>query len=223
MLAFRNGAWMDPGVTMMGSQQENWLDHAVRASVKAGQTWQVVGFGTVMGNTITPPDALGWLAPDASKRVREYVSSGLAAAKIGLPSNYDSWGGYPAARARFLKGAQGAGANLVVITGDSHNAWAYDLGQDGHAAGVEFAGHAVTSPGYENALARDPKLVAASLVKANPELKWCDTSQRGYMALTITPDRVSNNWLMSDNVKMKSARASVGHMATVKRGRNVMA
>ena len=223
LLAFRNGAWMDPGVTMMGSQQENWLDHAVRASVKAGQTWQVVGFGTVMGNTITPPDALGWLAPDASKRVREYVSSGLAAAKIGLPSNYDSWGGYPAARARFLKGAQGAGANLVVITGDSHNAWAYDLGQDGHAAGVEFAGHAVTSPGYENALARDPKLVAASLVKANPELKWCDTSQRGYMALTITPDRVSNDWLMSDNVKMKSARASVGHMATVKRGRNVMA
>ncbi|KQS02885.1 alkaline phosphatase [Sphingomonas sp. Leaf357] len=223
LATFRDGAWLDPGATMMGSQQEYWLDHALRASVKAGRTWQVVGFGTIMGNTMTPPDALGWIAPDASARTKSYVLGGLTAAKAGLPNNYDSWGGYPAARARFLKGAQGAAANLVVISGDSHNAWAYDLAQDGRAAGVEFAGHAVTSSGYEGALAADPKRVAASLVRANPELKWCDVSQRGYMALTITPERVTNDWLMSGSVKTKSAGATIGHTATVPRGRNVMA
>ncbi len=183
----------------------------------------MVGFGTIMGESMTPPDALDWLAPGAPAYVRGYISEGLAAAKAGLPSNFDNWGGYPAARARFLKGAQGAGANLVVISGDSHNAWAFDLAQDGKAAGVEFAGHSVTSGGYESALTADPKRVAAGLVKANRELKWCDTSRRGYMAMTLTPERVSNDWVMVDSVKTKSAGGVVGYSTTVARGRNVMA
>jgi len=69
----------------------------------------------------------------------------------------------------------------------------------------------------------DPKTVAAGLVAGNPELKWCDTSHRGYMALTITPEKVSNDWLFVDTIKAKSSNAVVGHSATVARGRNVMA
>ncbi|RZM35202.1 MAG: alkaline phosphatase, partial [Sphingomonas sp.] len=178
--AFRDGAWMDPAVTMMGSQQESWLSHAMAQSVRQGQQWQVVGFGTIMGQTVMPAEAMSWLSPDSPERARGYLLAGVAAAKVGLPFNYDNWGGYPAARARFLRKAQGLGANLVVLSGDSHNAWAYDLGQDGKPVGVEFAGHAVTSPGYEAASKTDPKVIAAALVKANPELKWCDTSRRGY-------------------------------------------
>lgn len=220
---FRDGAWMDPGMTMLGTTQESWLSHAMARSVKAGQRWQVVGFGTIMGEQRAPAEAIGWLKPDAPARSRNYVESGIVAAKVGLPSNFDNWGGYPAARKRFLASAQGIGANLVVITGDSHNAWAFDLGNDGKAAGVEFAGQAVTSPGYESAAAADPKAMAAALVKASAELKWCDVSRRGYMALTLTPDRVTNDWLFVDTVKARSTNASVGHTATVTRGRNVMA
>lgn len=220
---FRDGAWKDPAITMMGSQQEDWLAHAMRASVKAGTKWQVVGFGTIMGDTVVPESAASWLSPDSSARAKTYILAGIAAAKVGLPFNYDSWGGYPAARARFLKSAQALGANLVVISGDSHNAWAYDLKQDGKAAGVEFAGHSVTSPGYESGVGADPKTVAAALVGANPELKWCDTSRRGYMALTITPARVTNEWLMVDTIKARSSVATVGHSTSVARGRNVMA
>ncbi|WP_404335218.1 alkaline phosphatase D family protein [Sphingomonas sp. MMS12-HWE2-04] len=221
--AFRDGPWQDPAVTMLGSEQENWLSHAMRRSVRDGQKWQVVGFGTIMGETRLPPQAMDWLKPDASKGTRDYVESGVAAGKLGLPLTFDNWGGYPAARARFLRSAQGMGANLVVICGDSHNGWAYDLGQDGKPAGVEFAGHSVTSPGYEHSTATDPKRVAAALVAANPELKWCDTSRRGYMAMTLTPERVSNDWVFVDTVERRSLRASVGHSAVVQRGRNVMA
>uniref|UniRef100_UPI0035C94857 alkaline phosphatase D family protein n=1 Tax=uncultured Sphingomonas sp. TaxID=158754 RepID=UPI0035C94857 len=221
--AFRDGAWMDPAVTMMGSQQENWLSHAMAQSVRQGQRWQVVGFGTILGKTLMPQDALGWVAPDAPARAKNYILAGVAAAKVGLPFNYDNWGGYPAARARFLKGAQSLGANLIVLSGDSHNAWAFDLGQDGKPVGVEFAGHAVTSPGYEAATRADPKLVAATLVRANPELKWCDTSRRGYMAMTLTPTSASNDWIMLDTIKAHTPAASVGHTATVQRGRNLMA
>ena len=221
--AFHDGAWQDPGMTMMGSQQEVWLDHAMRASVKAGQRWQVVGFGTILGDTAMPAAAAGWLDASANPRARGYVMSGIAAAKAGLPYNFDNWGGYPAARRRFLTGAQQADANLVVISGDSHNAWAYDIAQDGHAAGVEFAGSSVTSNGIESGFAVDPGRIARELVAANPELKWCDTSRRGYMSMTITPDRVSNDWVFVDTVKQRIPRASIGHSATVTRGRRVMA
>ena len=223
LAAFRDGAWQDPSASMLGSEQENWLAHAMAASVRTGQRWQVVGFGTIMGNTRLPEQAAGWLAADTSSRAREYVQAGVAASRLGLPLGYDNWGGYPAARARFLKSAQAMGANLLVVCGDSHNAWAYDLAQDGRPAGVEFAGHSVTSPGFESATAADPKVVAAGLVAANPELKWCDTSRRGYMALTLTPDRATNDWIFVDTVRQRSTRAAVGHTATVLRGRNVMA
>lgn len=221
--AFRDGAWMDPAMTMMGSQQESWLAHAMAQSVRSGQTWQVVGFGTIMGQTIMPPEAPGWLAPDASALAKNRMLAAAAAAKLGLPLNFDNWGGYPAARARFLKGAQAIGANLIVLSGDSHNAWAYDLAQDGRPAGVEFAGHSVTSPGYESYIGVDPKVIAAAVVRANPELKWCDTSRRGYMATTFAPSRVSNDWIMVDTIKQPGTAARIGHSATVERGGNRMA
>lgn len=220
--AFRDGPWQDPAVTMMGTVQESWLDTAMAASVRGGTRWQVVGFGTIMGNTRAPEEALGWLKPDAAPRSRAYVQAGVTAGKLGLPSNLDNWGGYPAARARFLKSAQAHGGSTIVIAGDSHNAWAYDLAQDGRPAAVEFAGQGVTSPGYESAIGVDPKRVAAAMVAANAELKWCDTSRRGYMALTLTPDTATNEWLFVDTVRERRATASVGHRATVARGRNMM-
>lgn len=221
--AFRDGAWVDPAITMMGSQQESWLAHDLARSVKQGQKWQVVGFGTIMGNTRAPEEALGWIKADAPARTQAYVKAGVTASKLGLPSNLDNWGGYPAARARFLKSAQAHGGSTIVIAGDSHNAWAYDLAQEGRPAAVEFAGQGVTSPGYESAIAIDPKRVAAAMVAANPELKWCDTSRRGYMALTLTPDAATNEWLFVDTVRERRPTASVGHKATVAHGRNVMA
>lgn len=146
---------------------------------------------SIMGRQVAPKQAMDWLKPDAPEIAKRYVKAGVTLAALGLPTNLDNWGGYPAARARFLKSAQAANANLVVLSGDSHNAWAYDLAQDGRPAGVEFAGHAVTSPGYESSTAADPKAIARALVETNAELKWCDTSRRGYMALTLTPDRSS--------------------------------
>ena len=118
---------------------------------------------------------------------------------------------------------QALGGNTVVISGDSHNAWSYNLHQDGRPAAVEFAGHSVTSPGYEGGIAADPAVVAAGLVRANPELTWCDTSRRGYMAMTIAADRVSNDWVMMDTVKQRTPRGQVGHRVTVMRDRHVIA
>lgn len=220
---FRDGPLQDSARTMLGTEQEVWLAHAMARSVRAGQKWQVVGFGTIMGKQRLPEQAADWLKPDAPQSSRNYVKNGVMASKLGLPSDLDNWGGFPAARARFLKSAQAAGSNLIVLCGDSHNAWAFDLAQDGKPAGVEFAGHSVSSPGYESSAAADPKLIAAALVETNPELKWCDTSRRGYMAVTLTPEQVRNDYVFVDTILERSLKASVGHTAVVQRGRNLMA
>ncbi len=222
LTAFRDGPWQDPAASMMGSEQEAWLDHAMAASIHAGQRWQIVAFGTIMGHVRVPDDAMTWVKPHATKRAKRYFEKGVIGSKLGLPLTYDNWGGYPAARARFLKSAQGMAANLVLLCGDSHNAWAFDLAQDGRPAGIEFAGHSVTAPGLERTTAPAPELVAAAMLRANAELKWCDTSRRGYMATTITRDRVRNDWVFMDSVLARGTGASVGYGASVERGRNVM-
>jgi alkaline phosphatase D len=219
---YRDGEWNDPAHTMLGTQQEAWLNRGLARSVKAGAKWQIVGFGTIIGQMRVPPETEGWIAQTRAGAA-PYIRAAVAAGKAGLPSDLDNWGGFPAARARFLKAAQAADANLVVLCGDSHNAWAFDLAQDRVPAGVEFAGHSVTSSGYESALTVDPATVARALVAASPEMKWCDTSRRGYMAMTVTPERVSNDWLFVDTVKTRNPAAKVGHTATVQRGRRVMA
>jgi alkaline phosphatase D len=155
-----------------------------------------------------------------SAQAARYVGGAILAAKAGLPFNYDNWGGYPAARA--LRSVQAMGGNTVVISGDSHNAWAYNLRQDGQATAVEFAGHSVTSPGFEHDVGVAPEIVAAGLVGANPELAWCDTSRRGYMALTVTPQAVTNEWIMMDTIQQRNAVGRIGHRATVRLGRHAM-
>lgn len=222
LTAFRDGRWRDKAATMLGSEQEAWLAHAMARSVRAGTKWQVVGFGTIIGRNRVPEQAVEWLKPDAPQRVKDYTAASVTASKLGLPADLDNWGGYPEARARFLRSAQGMGANLIVLCGDSHNAWAFDLGEGGKPAGVEFAGTSVTSPGNEAYTSVDPKVIERALIATNPEVKWCEMSKRGYMAVTLTPERVSNDYVFMDTILERSLKASVGHTAVVQRGRNVM-
>lgn len=218
VVRFRDGAWQDPAATMMGSTQESWLSHGILASARARTRWQVVGFGTIMGRGMTPPESASWLAPDAPDYVKAYVAAGLAASRAGLPFNMDAWGGYPAARARFLKTVMAAGANGIVLSGDSHNAWAWELGQDGHSAAVEFSGHSVSSPGYEGNLRQPPETVARAFVAASPELKWAETSRRGYMALQLTPAAATNEWVFMSTIRERTLATQPSHRMRVAAG-----
>ena len=67
-----------------------------------------------------------------------------------IPYNLDAWDGYPVERERLLQACVNTNSNLVVLAGDTHNAWANDLStSQGVAVGVEFAGPSVSSPGLE--------------------------------------------------------------------------
>ncbi len=218
---FRDGPWRDAAMTMMGTEQESWL-HKAFARDKA--VWSIVGSGTNMGYASFPEVALATLAPDAPQRNRDYVNTGVTAGKAGLPYNLDNWGGYPAARSRLLSAAQRNGRDLIVVTGDSHNGWAFDLPEGGKPAGVEFGGHSVSSPGFEqSSKGIDPKMVAGALVDGGKgELRWADTSNRGYMLLSLTPQAATNEWVFMNTIRDVSLATKVSHKMRVRPGRRVL-
>ena len=104
-----------------------------------------------------------------------------------------------AARARRFKAAGRANANLVVLTGDSHNAWAYNLHHNKVPVGVELAGQAVSSFGLDKRFSGDPEIIARSFMESNPNLAWCDTSRRWYMVARLTRDLIENTWVFLDS------------------------
>ena len=218
---FRDGPWRDPAMTMLGTEQESWLS---RGFAREKAVWSVLGVGTNMGYNYLPETAMATISPDSPQRNRDYVRAGVTAAKAGIPYNLDNWGGYPAARSRLLAAAQRHGRDLVVVTGDSHNGWAYDLPEGGKPAGVEFGGHSVTSPGFEQSTrGLDPRVVAGALLnKNNPELRWVDTSNRGYMHLSLTPQAATNEWVFLDTVLDVSRATKTSHRMRVRPGRRVL-
>jgi alkaline phosphatase D len=221
LAAFRDGPWQDPARTLMGPQQEAWLADGLRRSVGQRTTWQVLAQQVILGTMAMPPEAANWLGPDATAGERTFLANAIDAGRAGLPSGLDSWDGYPAARRRLLRSALDADANLVVLSGDSHNAWAFDHELDGHRAGIEIAGTSVTSPGNEDDFPGvAPDLAARAMVARNPQLKWANLHQRGYATLQLTPQRAIAEWLFMRTIREHTTALGGRHVMSSVRGSN---
>lgn len=205
LAAFRDGPWSDEARTILGAEQEAWVAAELAASTASGTRWQILGQQVIMGRTYFPLPLAEEIAGSTIELVRQRAALFAAATQAGLPLNLDAWDGYPAARTRLLNAAQEADANLIVLSGDSHNGWAYDLHQDGVNVGVEMAGHSVTSPGFETLVPQVPTdALARSMVAASPEMRWANTSSRGYMTVELTPDAARSEWLFLDTIRERS-------------------
>ncbi|MEQ1818721.1 MAG: alkaline phosphatase D family protein [Terricaulis sp.] len=202
---FRRTQLLDPTRTLLGTEQEAWLAEALASSKQRGQTWQVLAQQIVVGQQLVGAGAAAMVSPDAHANVRRYVTVGERLGRMGMPWNLDSWDGYPVARERFLQACAANAANAVVLGGDSHNTWLNNLatpGDTSRLAAIEFAGASVTSPGLEQAMsAAAPGAREAMMRSANPELAWCDVTNRGYGALKFTRDACEAEWVAFSNVR----------------------
>lgn len=219
---FAETAYRDPPRQMLGVEQEKWLTGAIAKSARSGTRWQICAQQVLMGSLFTPPDVANWFGPEMSPTVRRRVETGQLVAKAGLPLNFDSWDGYPAARSRLLAAAQAADADFVSLAGDSHNAWAFDLAEGGRPAGIEIGGHSVTSPGYEHYTPgiSDAQRVGG-LLGSSPELKWANTEDRGYVTVQLTRDAVTANWHSVETIRSHTPALKSTHSMTARRGRRM--
>ncbi|MEV6166113.1 alkaline phosphatase D family protein [Streptomyces sp. NPDC052052] len=148
----------DPSRTLTGATQERWLLNGWRTS---RALWNVVPQQvTFAQRRDVPGDSF----------------------KLSM----DSWDGYPASRDRVLKGAEAAGIdNLMVLTGDVHVGYAFDLKKDfddpsSRTLGTEIVATSIASgkdgsdrPGSWN-----------NQTQANPHMKFFN-GRRGYALVTL--------------------------------------
>ncbi|MGI2259017.1 alkaline phosphatase D family protein [Shewanella sp. GXUN23E] len=122
-----------------------------------------------------------------------------------IPYNLDAWDGYAYEREVVLGTAKSRQQNLVVLAGDTHNAWANDLRDvNGDVVGVEFATASVSSPGLELYLGLSPQEIApteAAIVSLVSDLKYANIGDRGYMTVTFTPEAVTSQWRYVSTIK----------------------
>lgn len=203
----------DSNRQLLGAEQVLWLQNQISAS----QTqWQILGQQILMGRMNIP-------APIVTQQISFAAYMGLVSkaqtdptslttqeqailAQPSIPYNLDAWDGYFVARETILGTALAADKNLVVLSGDTHNAWANDL-QDmaGNQVGVEFATSSVSSPGLEHYFpSEDPNLVAAGLTQLITPLAYANTEHRGYLELTITAQDVTANWQFIDTITSRA-------------------
>ena len=204
---FREGDWADPERQLLGAAQESWLADGLKASKGAGKVWQVLIQQVLMGKLFTPPSLVEALGDDAPEFVRRRLLAAALSSEAGLPANMDAWDGYPAARDRVFEAALEVDANLLVVAGDTHNAWSFELGHKGEKVGVEFGVSSVSSPGFEGFLAAiPPDCLARMVVERNNELVWADTSQRGYGVVELSQDKAVTEYRFTDGVRTRSAK-----------------
>ncbi|MFI2213731.1 alkaline phosphatase D family protein [Streptomyces sp. NPDC020141] len=148
----------DPARTMTGAEQERWLLDGWQNSAA---TWNVLAQQVTFARRRD--------APAADARL-----------------DMDSWDGYPAARRRLLAGAATAGVdNLMVLTGDVHVAYAFDLKADwddpaSRTLGTEIATTSISSGGDGS----DRPARHDRITRANPHLRFFH-GRRGYTTVTL--------------------------------------
>ncbi len=196
------GAGEDPARQIMGQEQASWLGAQMQASTA---TWQVLGQQVLMARMQIPQSIAGdftqdkfaeyFTAQDTPAVQRSEYQQFLMAQPF-VPYNLDAWDGYPKAREAVFNLARTLDKNLVVLAGDSHNAWANDLKDaSGRNVGVEFAGASVSSPGFEaTKLKVDSDYLAAALRRLVPDLQFAQTNRRGYLLVTFTAAEVRAEW-----------------------------
>lgn len=209
----------DPTRQLIGEAQTAWLEESL---IRSPARWQVLGQQVLMARMHVPApvalDQLGvseYLALRDKAAITPTVLSGeerVQLASSTLPNNLDAWDGYPAARETVLGLARDLDKNLVVLAGDTHNAWASNLADSsGTPVGVEFATASVSSPGLEEyRTSEHPDALASGLIHLIDSLKFTETAHRGFMVVTATPFQCQAEWHFVSTVKSPAYRKIMG-------------
>jgi alkaline phosphatase D len=113
------------------------------------------------------------------------------------PYNLDAWDEYAAEREILYATLKKMNKKVVILAGDTHNAWTSDLyNQQGEQVGLELATSSVSSPGIEQYLnipivqLQQFEMAFMTLID---ELNDCNLNQRGYLIANFTAQQMQAN------------------------------
>jgi alkaline phosphatase D len=221
----------NPERTLLGKEQMSWLQKTVNQS---SSQWQMLGQQVLMAKMLVPVEVFaGGDITEAPKRIaalkslKDTHNTGASITSEQqqrlasvMPYNLDAWDGYPKEREDLYSLFSAQNKRLVVVAGDTHNAWHSELKDDkGNIVGVEFATPGISSPGMEKYLKLDnnnAQVVAENLSSLIAELEYCNLHQRGYMLITITPESSNAKWHFVDNILSDEYQVVGTHQASYK-------
>lgn len=214
--------------TLMGYTQRDWLIQQLESS-KA--TWNVIGQQVLMSKMWIPAELLLSLAAITSgavdantlikmnQQITELVTlkvrllkgdtslSAVEKTRITTvaPYNLDAWDGYFFEREILYNKLKSLNKKVVVLAGDTHNAWSSDLHTtQGDFVGVELATSSVSSPGMEKYLnISDDQLKAfeSAFTTLIDELNYANLKQRGYLNVSFTAEKMQAEWIFVNTIK----------------------
>lgn len=214
------------GRTLLGSDQREWLLDKLEHTEGV---WQVLGQQVLMGRMDLPGAvatqriSFAGFARLVQLAAREAQGSTLSPDDQAfldsqrpllslpyLPYNLDAWDGYDAERNIILNKAREAGKNLVVLAGDTHNAWAnYLTNESKDVCGLEFATASVSSPGLEEYLKLPPEAIVPTekqLTTLIDGLEFTNIQNRGFLTLRFTATEARADFTFLESVLTESYR-----------------
>jgi phosphodiesterase/alkaline phosphatase D-like protein len=204
----------EPGRTMLGAEQRDWLLGALDASNAA---WRIVASPSVFTRT--------WCEAPA-----EPLHTALSKLKLidedGDGPDHDQWDGYPAERARLTGHLRDRAIDDVVfLSADIHIGVAAEVADEatGRPVGVELTAPSLTSQNLDDKLGvarRDARVTRAedAYIAAHDHVRWCDMSSHGYVVIDIDAARVRAEWWTVDTVLERSRGVSLAAAFEVPRG-----
>ena len=208
----------DSNRTLLGSEQLEWLREQLSQS---SAQWQVLGQQVLSGRYSVPASLIEALDPNLTDEINldKGVAALLAAVDAkstppserspeqqalvdsAVPYNLDAWDGYGFERDQLLTFATQLDSKLVVLAGDTHNAWTSQLTTtDGNIAGVEFGCTSVSSPGFDGEALLGPAnatLFGPLVVGLIDDLKYANLVGRGYLSLQFSRKMLSPHTILS--------------------------
>jgi len=207
---FRRKVLADPGRRLMDDTQRQWLTDTLAASTKAGKPWQIIGNQTLMAQ-LTAPNMADELTPEEVSRLPDYVRPYIGYTRFELPLSTDMWDGYDAERQWICDTFRDTSATPIVLTGDSHSAWANEVldPRSGNTAALEFGATSISSPGYTETFGISGERISRLLMSANPNVRFSDPAHRGFTTLMLTPDGAEAGFHVVDTILSRDFNASV--------------
>lgn len=178
---------------MIGPKQADWLLEGMK---KSTATWKVIA-NQVMFSELD--------AHQISKKHAKFL---------------DTWDGYPSERKMLMDSFYANNIkNIVVVTGDIHTSWAFDLvanPQDKNnydaktgkgVIGVEFVTPSTSSINLDERATRPLAKLLGSILKkksTNPHLRFVNVVDHGFVVLSLSKGKAIGEWVFCKTVRKKT-------------------
>lgn len=190
-------AYQNADRTMLGEKQLNWFEETLKSS-KA--TWKVIGNQVIFSDVY------------------------LKVVYPNMPRNMDAWDGFPLEKRKIVDFISlNKLQDIIITSGDTHASWAIEAAVDVKKAytpfAVEFGTTSVSSAnGDERKSADTVKLVEQALLKNNPQIKYMNNRDHGYLLLTLYPSKTKAEWYYMKTIRQPETEEYLAKTFEVRKG-----